>query len=230
MTLACALVAVERDALSAQEPACSLLCAPALKLEPTITFENLGRRARIERDGIVERSEREAVFELILALDVPTSVPRVGLSLEAIMAPFGGSDEHPFTGATAEGLGREEIRDNVVELEAELNLELFDEERTGGWISSHVDVVDKFSPGERPRDGSAYTHKLDFEWDTALHAFAWLPPESWLHNVELEVSLDYLATGLPQAGDAVGGELYLDDASPWSLSLVLVAPLAPLRP
>jgi hypothetical protein len=48
--------------------------------------------------------------------------------------------------------------------------------------------------------------------------------------VEAEVSLDYLATGLPQAGDLVGDERYLDDASPWSLSFVFVFPLAPLAP
>jgi len=32
------------------------------------------------------------------------------------------------------------------------------------------------------------------------------------------------------AGDDFGDVLYLDDESPWSLSLVLVLPLAPLNP
>ena len=45
-----------------------------------------------------------------------------------------------------------------------------------------------------------------------------------------EVSIDYVATGIPKAGDQFGDVLYLDDASPWSLSLVLVLPLAPLNP
>jgi hypothetical protein len=194
------------ESVSAQDPACVLLCVPALNVEPTLTFESLGDRPRIESEGAVARSPRETVFELIFAVDVPTEIPRVGLSLEAILVP------------------------DVVELEFELNLELVDEGRTGGWISSHVDVVDKFSPGERPTDGSAYTHKLDFEWDTALHALSWLPEGNWLRNLEVELSLDYLATGLPRAGDSIDGELYLDDASPWSLSLVLVAPLAPFHP
>jgi len=39
-----------------------------------------------------------------------------------------------------------------------------------------------------------------------------------------------VATGLPKAGDVVGGERYLDDASAWSFSLVGVTPLAPLAP
>jgi hypothetical protein len=48
----------------------------------------------------------------------------------------------------------------------------------------------------------------------------------WVAGIELEGSFDYLATGLPRAGDVLGDEIYLDDASPWSLSLVLVLPLA----
>ncbi len=210
--------------------ACTLLCMPDLKIEPTITIENLGRRARTEVDERIERTPRETVFELIFAVGVPTEIPRVGFTFEVIVAPFGGTSEHPFTGAAASDLGSGEIRDNLVEIESELNLELFDEGDTGGWLSSHFDIVDKFSPGEVPMATSVYTHKLDFEWDTALHLFSWLPEGRWLRNTELELSVDYLATGLPKAGDVVDGERYLDDASPWSLSLVLVLPLAPLDP
>jgi hypothetical protein len=46
----------------------------------------------------------------------------------------------------------------------------------------------------------------------------------------VEVSLDYLASGLPKAGDIVGDERFLDKASPWSLSFVFIFPLAPLNP
>ena len=104
------------------------------------------------------------------------------------------------------------------------------EEQTAGWVSSHVDVVDQFSPAKQPGDASVYTHKLDFEWDTAFHIFNRLPETNWLHHVEAEVSLDYLATGLPRAGDRFGDERFLDDASPWSLSFVVVMPFAPLVP
>ena len=210
--------------------ACAVLCAPELKIEPTLTFENLGRRARVQMGGTTERTARETVFELIFALEVPTEIPRVGLTFEVIVIPFASTSEHPFTGATAAQLGRDDIRDNVVEIESELNLALVDSDRTGGWLSSHFDIVDKFSPGERPNSTSVYTHKLDFELDTALHLFNWLPEGRWLRNAEVELSIDYLATGLPKAGDLIGDELFLDDASPWSLSLVLVLPLAPLYP
>ena len=100
------------------------------------------------------------------------------------------------------------FRDNGIEIESEVNIDLFDTEQTGGWVSSHVDIVDKFSPGETPRAGSVYTHKLNFEWDTAFHVFNRLPPGHWLRNVEAEVSLDYVATGLPKAGDVVSGERF----------------------
>ena len=213
-----------------QEPQCVILCAPALKFEPTWTLEHLAGRHRIESDGQIERVKRENVFELIFAVDVPTTIPRIGLTLEAIFVPTGGTDVHPFTGATAAEIGQGEVRDNGIEIESELNIKVFDEEQTGGWVSSHFDVVDKFSPGERPRAGSVYTHKLNFEWDTAFHIFNRLPDRNWLRHLELEVSLDYVATGLPKAGDRIDGERFLDRASPWSLSIVTVIPLAPLVP
>ena len=111
-----------------------------------------------------------------------------------------------------------------------MNFDLFGTEQTGGWVSSHVDVVDKFSAGETPRAESVYTHKLNFEWDTAFHIFKRLPQGHWLRHVEAEVSLDYVASGLPKAGDVVRNERFLDDASPWSVSFVMVVPLAPLVP
>jgi hypothetical protein len=231
VAVAVVLWLVAPGAVRAQdEPRCLFVCAPELKIEPTWTIENLARRHRVDEDGVVERAKRERVFELIFALDVPTTIPRVGFTLEAAFTPFGHTDVHPFTGVTAAEAGRREIRDNGLDIEAEINFHLFDTDQTGGWVSSHVDVVDQFSPGETPRAGSVYTHKLDFEWDTAFHVFNQLPERNWLRNVEVEVSLDYLATGLPRKGDVLGGERFIDDASPWSLSFVLVFPLAPLRP
>jgi hypothetical protein len=117
----------------------------------------------------------------------------VGITLEAITKPF--TDE------------------NDVELESELKLYWLESEQTGGWLSSHFDIVDKFSGAERPTDTRAYTHKLNFELDTAVAVFSRLPETSWLHDVEIEGSLDYVATGLP------------GDASRWSFSVVFVLPI-----
>ena len=223
------LVAVPAAAQEDTRP-CVFLCAPELKIEPTFTVENLGGEPRVETDGHVERVGAETVFELIVALDVPTQIPRIGVTLEAIFVPFGETSVHPFTEVSAANAGRQSFRDNGIEFEAELNLELLEEDQSAGWVSSHFDVVDKFSPGDTPRDSSVYTHKLNFEWDTAFHVFNRLPSGNWLRNVEIEVSLDYVATGLPRAGDIVGGKRFLDNANPWSLSIVSVFPLAPLVP
>jgi hypothetical protein len=219
----------------AQDKRCRILCAPELKVEPTFTVENLFRRPTIEtlEDGrVVESSRvvRETVFEVIFALDVPTQIPRIGLTLEAIVIPFGDTAVNPFTGVSAGELGRDAIRDNGIEIESELNVSLFETEQTGGWLSSHFDIVDKFSPAATPGAKSVFTHKLNLEWDTAVHIFNRLPDGNWLRNVELELSLDYVATGLPKAGDVLGDERFVQNASPWSVSFVIVLPLAPLVP
>ena len=226
------------SSLAAQKPnKCKLLCIPKLKLEPTLTIENLFRPPRIAEleNGVPVRTakaEREAVFEMVLALDIPTEIPRVGLTFETIWAPFTGTLENPLTNIMAPELGKAEVRDNSVELEFELNLMLLEAEQSGGWVETHFDIVDKFSPAERPGDTAAYTytHKLNLELDTAFSIFGWLPTANWLRNIELEGSLDYLATGIPRAGDILGNELFLDGASPWSFSIVFVIPIAPLSP
>lgn len=138
--------------------------------------------------------EKDAtVFETIFALDLSTPIPRVGVTLEAATKPF--SD------------------DNEVDIESELNFSWLTSDQTGGWLSSHFDVIDQFSPAERPTDTRAYTHKLNLELDTALAIFKGLRESSWWHDVELEGSLDYLASGLPK------------DAPRWSFSVVVVIPI-----
>ena len=221
-------------AVSAQETyiECSFLCAPSLKIEPTVTFEPIFGRPEIENlaDGTILSSVTEATFELILAVGIPTEIPRVGFTVETIFIPTGTIDRNPFTGQTALEAGQATFRGNEIEFELELNLSLVEPEQTGGWIDSHFDIVDKFSAAERPGDSSSYTHKLNLEWDTAFLAFQWLPEDNWWRNVEIEGSLDYVATGLPRLGDVVNGERFLTDDNPWSFSIVFVFPLAPLSP
>jgi hypothetical protein len=185
---------------------CRFLCTPQLLIEPTFTVENLAKRARVATAaGEEQRQARETVFEIIFAVDIPTRLPRLGFTGEAIVVPF--------------------TRDNAVELELEANIGLIASEQTGGWVSSHFDIVDKFSPAARTGDRSAYTHKLNFEWDTGVAIFNKLSQGHWLRDVELEGSLDYVATGLPKAGDRVDGQTFVTAASPWSFSLVLVIPV-----
>jgi hypothetical protein len=188
---------------------CRFICELEWKFEPTFTIENLANRHRVVTpDGITERVNRESVFETILALDMKTKLPRLGFTAEMSAAPF--SDA------------------NSAELEFETNFHWLTESMSRGWVTSHFDVVDQFSPAERPDETRAYTHKLDFELDTALHIFKRLPEGRWLRGVEVETSLDYLATGLPKKSDVFSeGSRFVDDASHWSFSFVFVIPIAP---
>jgi hypothetical protein len=206
LALVCAL---GPSAAAAQQADCRFICGIELKIEPTFTIGNLANRHRVATPrGDEERVDRERGFETVLAFDMPTTIPRLGFTVEAIAAPF--SD------------------DNDVELEFEMNIDVITDALTRGWVTSHFDVVDKFSPAERPGGNRAYTHKLDFELDTAFHPFNRLAESRWLHGVEVEASLDYLATGLPKRGDVFeDGTRFLDHASRWSLSFVLVLPIVP---
>jgi hypothetical protein len=187
---------------------CRVLCAPDFKVEPTVTFTNIFGSPRIRGDdGTVSREPPESEFELILALGLPTRVSWLEFTVEAIFLPFD--------------------RDSTPELEFEANFFWLPGERTGGWLTSHFDIVDKFSPAERPTDRRAYTHKLNLELDTSFSPFNWLSGGRWLRGVELEGSLDYVATGLARAGDCIDGVRFVDNASPWSFSLVVVIPVAP---
>jgi hypothetical protein len=206
--VACIAVTVA-DASAQEKDGCRFLCAPKFKVEPTITITNLFSSPRVQIDDAAPtRERRETEFEVILSMDLPTRMSWFGFTVEAIFLPFD--------------------RSSTPELEFETNFTWLSAQRTRGWLSSHFDVVDKFSQAERPTDQRAYTHKLNLELDTSVALFKWLPEGRWLRGVELEGSLDYVATGLPRAGDRVDGVRFIDKASPWSFSVVFVLPIAPL--
>ena len=196
------------EAAGQTTPACRVLCGPEFKVEPTVTLTNLFGSPRIvDEQGTTSRDARGTEFEVILSLGVPTRASWLEFTVEAIFLPFD--------------------RESTPELEFETNFIWLSGERTRGWVSSHFDVVDKFSPAKRPTDRRTYTHKLNLELDTSLSVFNWLPEGRWLRGVELEGSLDYVASGLPKAGAIVNGTRFLDAASPWSFSIVVVIPAAP---
>lgn len=196
------------QAIAQAPPVCRILCAPEFKVEPTVTITNVfGSPRTVGEDGTARREPVGTEFEIIFSVGLPTRVPWLEFTVEGIFLPFD--------------------RESTPELEFEANFIWLPAERTRGWVSSHVDIVDKFSAAERPTDRRAYTHKLNLEIDTSVSLFNWLPEGRWLRDVELEGSLDYVATGLPRTGDRVDGLRFLDKASPWSFSIVFVLPIAP---
>ena len=117
---------------AAAQERCRPFCAPSFKVEPTVTVTNVFRGARIIReDGLATREPGESEFEVILSVGLPTRMSWLEFTVEAIVLPF--------------------ERESTPELEFEANFVWLSPERTRGWLSSHLDVVDRFSPAERLR-------------------------------------------------------------------------------
>ena len=141
VALWCALVPMTARAQDQNEK-CFVLCAPDLKIEPTFTWENLAKAPRIaetddQGDTVVQKAARERSFETVIAVGVPTTIPRSSFTFEVIVKPF--------------------VKGASPELETELNLHWLRSEDTGGWVSSHFDIIDKYSPGGRRQCGPLYT-------------------------------------------------------------------------
>lgn len=228
------LLALPAAAEAQQEARCRFVCAPEVTFEPAVTVVNVFAAPRVVELGTegtadTVRLERDAVVEWAVVVAVPTAIPRIGLSLQALWTPFENRNRNLYTGRTARQLDEEGVADNSVSLAAEINVTLLDREQTGGWIAAHLNLVDEFSPAARPEDDGLYTHKLGWGVDASVKVFREVESE-WLRRVLVWGALDYVATGLPGAGDEVpdGRQIFLDDASPWSFSALVSLPLAPL--
>ncbi len=82
-------VLVTPRAMAQQPTACRILCAPEFNIEPTVTFGKVFGSGRIVgEDGTPTRERRETEFELILSLGLPTSVPWLEFTVEAMFLPF----------------------------------------------------------------------------------------------------------------------------------------------
>jgi len=229
LSLLTALLLLPGPAEGQEDDSCTILCRPDLALEPAVDFEPLGTGARTVEfeDGQpidTTRAALETPFELTFAMGIPTQWSRVELGLDVGWTPFVDADENPFNGGTGS------VIENPVELSFEVSVTVLREKDTGGWAGAEVSVADEFGPAERPDDDRWYTHKLAFALDAALLPFHRFERAGYLQGIELEGSIDYAATGMPQAGDRFSDERILDDESPWSAGLTLVLPVAPLSP
>ena len=207
---------------------CTILCSPELALEPAVDFEPVVGAARtVEFEGgqpvDTTEAELETPFELTLAMGIPTQWPRLELGIDASWTPTTDANKNPFTGEDGS------VTENPVELSGEISITALREADTGGWVGAEVSVADELGPAERPGDDRWYTHKLALALDVAVLPFHQLEHAGYLQGVELETSLDFTATGIPQEGDRFSNELFLDDESPWGVSMALVLPLAPLN-
>jgi hypothetical protein len=225
-----ALVAGSAAPLSAQSaPRCHILCAPSLTLMPGVVRTHIlrGPLVRSTSTGAESRLPGSTNMEIIVAVASRTALPRLSLVASAQWLPNAAEGRNPFTLYTASELGTH-VRANAPTLVAGGSLALVAPKSTGGWFDAAFNAGDLFSQAATPDDKSAYTHKLDLDLVTHLHIFDALPEHEYLHRVSLYGILDYVATGLPSAGDEVPlGRVFVSDARPLALVAGLSFPLTP---
>ena len=234
LTCALALPAATPGTAQGQQDCKMLFCSPSLTVSPSAMVTNVfdGPRVRRLSDGAVRTLDAEARFAMVFTLTIPTTIPRTSAFTQLLWTPFADRSTNPFTGYATDDGGAEERIGNAPLYEFGLQLDLLPARQTGGWLRVDAQVIDQFGPAGRRGDDRTYTHKLNLALDAAVSLLRWLSEENWFRHLELYTTLDYLATGLPRAGDEVPrGELvYLDDASPWTLWAGLTIPVAPIAP
>jgi hypothetical protein len=225
-----ALAAVSAAPLAAQSaPSCHILCAPSVTLMPGVVRTHLmrGPLVRNTTTGVESRLPGSTNMEVIVAVASKTAIPRLTLVASAQWLPNAAEGRNPFTLYTASELGTH-VRANAPTLVAGGSLSLIAPTSTAGWFDAAFNVGDLFSQAATPDDKSAYTHKLDLDLVTHLHVFDGFPKHEYLHRVSVYGILDYVATGLPSAGDEVPlGRVFVSDARPLALVAGLSFPLTP---
>jgi hypothetical protein len=219
----------ERARPPAGASSCAVLCAPTVSLMPAVSRTHLfgGPTVRTVATGAERRLPSASDFEMIVAAAARTAVPRLSLFGSVQWLPNASETRNPFTLYTASELG-EPVRANAPTVTVGASVSVLPAAATHGLLDVAANVGDLFSQAARPDDRSAYTHKLDLDLVAHLHAFAWAPRATWLHRVTLFSILDYVATGLPKAGDEVPvGRVFETDARPTTLITGLSLPITP---
>lgn len=169
-------------------------------------------------------------LQLQLLVTATTAIPRTSLNLAVQWLPNSSAASNPFTKYTAsdEGTG---IKANAPFLALNASFDFVPAAQTSRWFSLSGYAGDLFRAAARPGDRSAYTHKLDLGISANLNPFTSLPRATWLHAVSAFALIDYVATGVPRAGDVVPKNVRRFDtnARPTALLAGLSLPLAPLK-
>ena len=218
-----------REGNTAAPRSCRLLCGPSVTLMPGVIRTHLfgGPTVRTLATGAEQRISGSSSFELIVAVAARTALPRLSLFGSVQWLPNATEQRNPFTLYTANELGTP-IRANAPTATMGASISLLPATQAHGWLDLAANIGDLYSQAARPTDKSAYTHKLDLDLLAHVHAFAWTPEKTWLHRVTVYSILDYVATGLPKAGDEVPvGRVFLTDARPTSLIIGVAIPVTP---
>jgi len=224
-----ASIAGNAGAQSNAQRSCKVLCTPSVTLMPAMLRTHLfgGPLVKSLSTGAEQRLPSSSQLELIVAVASRSAIPRLSLFGSAQWFPNAAESRNPFTLYTASELGGH-VRANAPTVTLGASEALLTSSETGGLADLAANVADLYSQAARPTDESAYTHKLDFELVTHVNAFAWTPGRTYVHRLNVFGILDYVAAGLPRAGDQVPkGRQFMADARPTSLIVGLSIPLTP---
>jgi len=214
---------------AAAQDTCKVLCKPTISIEPSVITNHLFSRptTRTLATGAVQQLPSTTNFEIIFAVGASTPIRRLSLYGSVQWLPNAAGTRNPFTLYGASQIG-DKVRANAPTASAGLSLSVVDSRSTDGWVGVDVHVGDLYSAAARPHDSGAYTHKLDLGLVGNWSPFAALPAHTYMHGVLFSTLLDYVATGLPKAGDEVpkGERVFLTGAHSASLIAGLVFPLA----
>jgi hypothetical protein len=189
-------------------------------------------RVRSLKTGVVSTLDGQTNSELILVIDAPTAMKRLHVFVSTQWLPSASSKKNPFTQYTATELGDENVRANMPSVTLGLQEHVITADQTGGWVELIASAGDLLSQAARPDDQSAYTHKLDLGAIAVVTLFNSASKHAWIRNVKALLNFDYVATGLPHAGDEVpaGERVFLDSVHAPSLIAGIIVPIAPLSP
>jgi hypothetical protein len=217
---------------SAQQP-CRILCGPSVTLMPAAVITHLfvGPEVRSLSTGVIHRLPSKTNFEMIASFGVRTGLPRTSLYASVQWLPWANESGNPFTLYSASELGDQHVRANAPTVSLGASFSILTPEATRSWGTLAANIGDLYSQAARPSDESSYTHKLDLELVAHVTPFSRLDPHSYLSRTAIFAILDYVATGLPRAGDEVpqGERVYLTDARPTTLLMGAALPLTPKR-
>ncbi len=210
---------------------CHILCAPSFSVWPELHRSHIFNSPRV-RDlatGAVTRLESKNNLLLLMLIAIPTQLPRFSLFLSTSWLPTATGKANPFTEYTSSELGTD-LRANLPAIAAGAGVKIITADETGGWLDLTPYVDDLLSPAARPGARSDYTHKLEMGVTGTVGLFTALSPKTWLHAVRLAGTIDWVATGLPKAGDELprGERVFLDHVGGYSMSLGVVLPIAPV--
>lgn len=207
---------------------CRIICRAQVSLIPSVITNHLFSRPTVRAlaTGAVQELPSTSNAELIFGVSAPTALERVALYGSVQWLPTASEKRNPFTLYAASDVGTS-VRANAPTVSGGVSLAIVRPQDADGWASLDAHIGDLYSSAARPGDVGAYTHKLDLGLVASWSLFGALPKHTYLHGVSLLTLLDYVATGLPRAGDEVpkGERVFLKSARSASFIAGLSFPL-----